>query len=88
MKLQTLTAKAIKNKTVIVRVDYNVPLEHTKDRSKVADATRIELSIPTITFLREHGAKIILISHLGRPKAGANCSIYLETPPLPHNICS
>ena len=78
MKLQTLTAKAIKNKTVIVRVDYNVPLEHTKDRSKVADATRIELSIPTITFLREHGAKIILISHLGRPKAGeANAKLSL-----------
>lgn len=69
MKLKTLTPHAIQNKTVIVRVDYNTPLTHLANgETRVADATRIKLSIPTITYLRKHKCKIILISHLGRPK--------------------
>jgi len=55
----------VQGKAVLVRVDYNVPLD---DAGHVADATRIEATLPTINYLREHGAKIVLMAHFGRPK--------------------
>ena len=54
----------LKGKTVFVRVDYNVPL----DEGFIVDATRIDRSLPTLDFLFDKGAKLILASHLGRPK--------------------
>ncbi len=55
----------VKNKKVIVRVDYNVPLD---ENLNVVDNTRIKLSLDTLNYLMDNDAKIILMSHLGRPK--------------------
>ena len=55
----------VRNKKVLVRVDYNVPLDNELN---ITDDTRIKLSLPTVNYLIENNAKIILMSHLGRPK--------------------
>lgn len=59
----------IRGKRALVRVDINVPLDENKN---VTDDTRIQAIVPTIRFLQEKGAKIILMAHLGRPKGEVN----------------
>jgi len=58
----------VRGKRVLVRVDFNVPTEIRGRKTRVIDDTRIRETLPTINYLREHGAKVILMSHFGRPK--------------------
>jgi phosphoglycerate kinase len=58
----------VRGKRVLVRVDFNVPTEERAGKIEITDDTRIRKSLPTINYLREHRAKTILMSHLGRPK--------------------
>lgn len=61
---KTLRDIDVAGKKVLVRVDFNVPM----DGEKITDTTRIEASLPTINYLIENGASVVLMSHLGRPK--------------------
>jgi len=75
-----LTEADLKGKRVFVRADFNVPLE----KGKITDDTRIRGAIPTIKYLTSKGAKVLLSSHLGRPKGGyeAKYSLAPITPRL------
>ncbi len=65
----------IKGKRALVRVDINVPLDENKN---VTDDTRIQAIVPTVNYLKERGAKIILMAHLGRPKGERKPEFSLE----------
>lgn len=71
---KTLKDIDVKGKKVLVRVDFNVPLED----GKVTDDNRIKSALPTIKYLIDEKAKVILMSHLGRPKGEVDDSLRMD----------
>ena len=64
MKTIESIAKKLKNKKIILRLDLNVPL----NKQNITDSNRIDKIIPTLNFLINNKAKILILSHVGRPK--------------------
>lgn len=77
MNKKTVKDLDVRGKKVLVRVDFNVPLSK-EEKGKIADDARIKAALPTINYLSENGAKVILMSHLGRPKGEANPDFSLK----------
>ena len=68
MVLNTVKEADLKGKRVVIRVDFNVPVKN----GVVTDATRIKAALPTINYLIDNGASVVVMSHFGRPKGQKN----------------
>ncbi len=72
--IKTVRDFEVENKVVFLRLDLNVPME----KGKITDYTRIDATLPTVKYLIEKGAKIVMASHLGRPKTSKDKEFSLE----------
>ena len=75
MSFKRLETAELNGKTALVRVDFNVPRD---DSGAITDDTRIRSALPTLEYLQEKGAKIVLLSHFGRPKGEPNPEMSLR----------
>ena len=75
MNKKTVRDVDVKGKKVFVRCDFNVPQDAN---GNITDDNRIKGALPTIQYLLEHGAKVVLSSHLGRPKNGFEAKFSLK----------
>lgn len=74
MAVKSLEQLPVEGKRVLLRVDYNVPIK----AGTITDDSRIQASLPTLRFLMEHGCKITLMSHMGRPKGQVDAAFSLR----------
>jgi phosphoglycerate kinase len=78
MSYQSIRDLDLNGKRVFIRVDFNVPLDNVDGAMKITSDKRIKASLPTIQYALDHGAGVILASHLGRPKGKPNAEMSLK----------
>jgi len=76
MRKKTIRDIDVDGKRVLVRVDYNVPID--TETGRILDDTRIKATLPTLEYLRERRAKVIIVSHLGRPEGVVDAKLSLR----------
>jgi phosphoglycerate kinase len=74
MEIRTLNEADVTNKKVLLRLELNVPIKE----GRIVDDTRIEEALPTLKYLMEKSAKIIILSHMGRPKGSASDELKMD----------
>lgn len=72
MQKKTVRDVDFKGKRVLMRADFNVPLN---ENGEITDDTRIRATLPTIQYILEHGGRLAICSHLGRPKGADRKSV-------------
>jgi len=75
--MHSLDDLQVAGRTVLVRADFNVPLADGPDGRVITDDGRIVAALPTLAYLRDAGAKIVVVAHLGRPKGGPSAELSL-----------